>query len=169
MLVGIGPMFGLQVWHPHIGVLLLDSMLTNPYCAWNGFIAASPEICTITPVTLSISSGQTEIQKTISLGISLFDWRDNVCVDFIGGIEEHSGDKMHIFPLLSDGVFTINTRDGLTCHLTILSSNGAIIKSIPVQDQEQVDLGFAANGVYYYSMNDLDGRFSSGGKLIVLH
>lgn len=164
--LGGGPLFGVkEIWQRHIGLLTVDSLLATSYCYWE---QANPwnaqESMNGLPLTWSIGSGVIISQDPVTY--ATYDIMDtNMCVSFLGAIDELNGLNLEVYPNQSSGQFTFGLEHTNDYTLDIYSIEGKLVYTKEFKGSEiTIDISGQQEGFYIYSMRN--SVSSSSGKIL---
>jgi hypothetical protein len=166
-----GPIYGIKStsWFaiPHGNIVRTDSVLTLPYCGWEG----NPILVlttALTDQTMTFTSITSASIMDLLINQSDNDLADSIsCVDFYSGIDENVGNKITLYPNPVNEKVTVELTGKANGTLTILDLNGKVILSAEVlQSTMIIDLSALNNGIYVYSFMNKEDQTVTNGKLI---
>ena len=167
--VGVGPIYGIKSFTPHMGVYRLDSAWSDVLCNWDYGIADSmiltvsgnPYTCTQTTGIIETSS---EVEGTVY-------WLNDYmgCVDFIGSLDEQDELVVKVYPNVSNGLLNFEASEFSEYHLIVFDNVGRVHLNEKFNGYSWlIDLSEESSGMYTYIVTNTSNNKTIGGKIVLM-
>lgn len=173
LFIGNGPLYGIKsstLYDPNIALIRTDTTISTPLCAYDFSLTADLMPIESDSIISFIETGSVDVYlSSITLEeLAILD--TNLCVEFIGGIDENDFQiPVKVYPNSSTGIFNFEVTTQGEITIVVLDSKGQeVVSHESNSPNTSIDISSEADGFYYFKIIDETNR-EARGKLILIH